>query len=148
MIPWVVPLPTNSHHQDYHICRIGNPNLNLHLPLANGRGDNPTYTTSNKLDQFLSLPVQKNKKHPAPVPDAIAACLHDDGYQIPGDHCFNLLNNISQPVLSNVLSVILRRILDINRFSTREEMEAAKNNVFQHKQDASIRSKSERKHRV
>ena len=39
---WVVPPPSNSHHQDYYIFRLGDPNLNLHLPrLHPGRGDNP-----------------------------------------------------------------------------------------------------------
>ena len=39
---WVVPLPSNSHHQDCYVFRIGDPNLNLHFPrLHPGRGDNP-----------------------------------------------------------------------------------------------------------
>ena len=28
------PPPSNSHHRDYYIFRIGDPNLNLHLPQA------------------------------------------------------------------------------------------------------------------
>ena len=36
---------TSQHrqHQDYYICRLGNPNLNLHLPLFLAGGDNPQY---------------------------------------------------------------------------------------------------------
>ena len=37
-VSWVIPLPSNSHHQEYSIFRIGNPNLNFHLPLLLGRG--------------------------------------------------------------------------------------------------------------
>ena len=28
---WVVPPPSKSHHQEYYIFRLGNPNLNLHF---------------------------------------------------------------------------------------------------------------------
>ena len=37
-ILWVVSLPSHSHHQDYDIFRIKNPNLNLHLPNLPGKG--------------------------------------------------------------------------------------------------------------
>ena len=37
-IPWVVPPPNNSHHQDYEPFLVGNPNLNLHLPQASWGG--------------------------------------------------------------------------------------------------------------
>ncbi len=30
-IYWVVPLPSNSDHQDYYMNLVGNPNLNLHF---------------------------------------------------------------------------------------------------------------------
>ena len=40
-INWVVPPPSNSHHQDYCIFRLGDPNLNLHLPLASWEGATP-----------------------------------------------------------------------------------------------------------
>ena len=30
---WVVPLPSNSHHQDYYILRLGDPELHLHVSL-------------------------------------------------------------------------------------------------------------------
>ena len=43
IIYWVVPPPSNSHHQDYYIFRIGNPNLNLHLPLLLRGGVDPNY---------------------------------------------------------------------------------------------------------
>ena len=35
------PPPSNSDHQDYYIFRFGNPNLNLHLPLASWEGATP-----------------------------------------------------------------------------------------------------------
>lgn len=35
---WSSPLPSNSHHHDYHIFEIGDPNLNLHVLLFLGRG--------------------------------------------------------------------------------------------------------------
>ena len=38
---WILGLPPtqdSSHHQDYYIFRIGNPDLNLHLPLASWVG--------------------------------------------------------------------------------------------------------------
>ena len=35
------PTQDSSHHQDYYIFRIGNPNLNLHLPLASWVGGRP-----------------------------------------------------------------------------------------------------------
>ena len=38
---WVVPLPSNSHHQDCYVFRIGDPNLNLHFPLASWEGGQP-----------------------------------------------------------------------------------------------------------
>ena len=37
-ICWVVPLPSNSDHQDCFMFRIGDPNLNLHLPLESWEG--------------------------------------------------------------------------------------------------------------
>ena len=40
-IAWVVPPPSNSHHQDYYIFRLGDPNLNLHLPQASWEGGQP-----------------------------------------------------------------------------------------------------------
>ncbi len=43
------PLPSSSHHQDYYIFRIGDPNLNLHLPLASWEGSSskPNFNTHN-----------------------------------------------------------------------------------------------------
>ena len=50
-ILWVVPLPSNSHHQDYSVFRIGDPELNLHLPLASWEGlSNPSYTLKKQID--------------------------------------------------------------------------------------------------
>ena len=37
-IIWVAPPPSKSHHQDDIIFLVGNPNLNLHLPLLLGGG--------------------------------------------------------------------------------------------------------------
>ncbi len=37
------PAQNASHHQDDITCLIGNPNLNLHLPLLRGRGTHPKY---------------------------------------------------------------------------------------------------------
>lgn len=31
-------IPSNSHHHDYHVFEIGDPNLNLHVLLFLGRG--------------------------------------------------------------------------------------------------------------
>ena len=43
IIYWVVPPPSNSDHQDYYIFRLGDPNLNLHLPLLLGGGQSKLY---------------------------------------------------------------------------------------------------------
>ena len=59
------PPPSNSHHQDYYIFRIGNPNLNLHLWLASWAGEQPkVYTGFNAWDATLnpSLPEKKKNK--------------------------------------------------------------------------------------
>lgn len=43
-IYWVVPFPSNSHHQYfYHVDsqKKEDPGLNLHLPAITGKGDNP-----------------------------------------------------------------------------------------------------------
>ena len=46
-ISWFVPLPSNSDHQDCFMFRLGDPNLNLHLPLSLGGGQpNVCYTSS------------------------------------------------------------------------------------------------------
>ena len=46
-IPWVVPPPSNSHHQDYEPFLVGDPNQNLHLPQASWEGGQPKrYPTS------------------------------------------------------------------------------------------------------
>ena len=59
IIIWVVPLPSNSHH-DYSIFRLGDPELNLYLPrLHPGRGDNPTYSLRND-GWKMKFPVIKN----------------------------------------------------------------------------------------
>ena len=47
-INWVIPLPSNSHHQDYEPFLVGNPKLNLHLPLLLGGGANPRYKVQNQ----------------------------------------------------------------------------------------------------
>ena len=44
------------HHQDYYISRIGDPNLNLHLPLASWGGQprklmNQTYLQQTTINQ-------------------------------------------------------------------------------------------------
>ena len=36
-----MPLPSNSHHPDYYIFRLGDPNLNLHSSLASWEGGQP-----------------------------------------------------------------------------------------------------------
>ncbi len=40
-IAWVWPPPSNSDHQEYYIFRIGDSNLNLHLPLESWEGATP-----------------------------------------------------------------------------------------------------------
>ena len=42
VIGWVVPLPSNSDHQEYEPCLVGDSELNLHLPLLLGRGTTQT----------------------------------------------------------------------------------------------------------
>ena len=44
-IHWNYPPRSNSHHQDYSIFRIGNPNLNLHFWLASWVGGRPNAYT-------------------------------------------------------------------------------------------------------
>ena len=39
---WVVPPPSNSHHQDYYIL-VGDP-YKPSFATVTGRGDNPSYT--------------------------------------------------------------------------------------------------------
>ena len=53
---WVVPPPSNSHHQDYYIFGIGDPNLNLHLPHESWEGGQPklNFTAYFKDCQFSS----------------------------------------------------------------------------------------------
>ena len=53
-IDWVVPLPSNSHHQDYYISSRVIPII-LHLPLFLGRGDNPTHRLYHGLCVNMSI---------------------------------------------------------------------------------------------
>ena len=42
VIPWVVPLPSNSDHQDYYI--FSRESLWTFISTITGKGDNPSYT--------------------------------------------------------------------------------------------------------
>ena len=68
-IPSVVPLPCNSHHQDYDIFRRG-PNLNLHLPLLLRGGTSqiiPFKIPTKILGVFNRFSCQKYTKDSVPV---------------------------------------------------------------------------------
>ena len=54
-ILWVVPLPSIAVTSRTLIVLVGDPNLNLHLPLLLGGGDNPNYTIQNKLDHTKTM---------------------------------------------------------------------------------------------
>ena len=51
VLGWVVPLPRmqSSLPGFFFIFRIGKSNLNLHLPLLTGRGDNPSLRDGHKI---------------------------------------------------------------------------------------------------
>ena len=49
----VAPSQDSSDHQDYYIFRIGDPNLNLHLPLLLGGGHTQDMYTTTKILQII-----------------------------------------------------------------------------------------------
>ena len=56
-IHWVWPPHSNGDHQEYNIFRIGDPNLNLHLPLESWEGATPPRHTNG------SLGIQQGSKY-------------------------------------------------------------------------------------
>ena len=77
-IHWVYPLPSNSHHQDYYIFRIGNPNLNLHLPLASWEGGQPNVYIPHGFFLFCfdGLMLLKSKMWKYPCNLRVRDCTH------------------------------------------------------------------------
>ena len=62
-ISWMWPPPSNSDHQDYYIFRIGDPNLNLNLPLLLGGGHTQSmeYMKNKTSHPTILLMVQKSQ---------------------------------------------------------------------------------------
>ena len=51
-IIWVVPLPSKSHHHD-NLFLVGDPNLNLHLPLESWEGGQPNVLYARNLKHLF-----------------------------------------------------------------------------------------------
>ena len=54
-IPWVAPLPSNGHHQDFYIFSTGSQTKSSFVTTA-GKGDNPTYQVFHILFFCMSDP--------------------------------------------------------------------------------------------
>ncbi len=85
-IHWVYPLPSNSHHQDYYIFRIGNPNLNLHLPLASWEGGQPNVYIPHGFFLFCfdGLMLLKSKMWKYPCNLRVRDCTHTHTFHSVG----------------------------------------------------------------
>ena len=68
-ILWVVPPPSNSHHQDYYIFSRGS--LQTFISTITGRGDNPRYTTSSKTNDWSNSLFDFLLKSYSIIPDHI-----------------------------------------------------------------------------